>query len=532
MGPRRKARAMGRALEAIRLSRYRDKEDPTTSPARQLATTGQWIASHNHESIGRAEDLDESAYKKSPFARPQLGDWLTYRKTEFDIVVWASLDRAVRRMTDMSELASWAKENNKTLAFCSGPSGGALVLDMSSENPVAELIAQVLAFAAQMEAFNDRERALGAREYLRQVRRYAGGWTSFGYSPASLGKGKGFALEPDEYAPIAERMAEDILAGNGPSYVARWLNAENIPTSKDIVRIRTDKEPKGHKWNHTGVQQILRSRAICGITEVNGEVVRGDDGLPIRFAEPIIDDHTWRRVQDALDGISKPLKIQRKDSPWLVGLAECTVCGKPLYSNRQTVKGKTYEYLRCLGVRQGTCHTRNIKRHELEEYVDNEINERVDGKPYIEPRTIEGRNYAAEIATIREAILDIGGKVTLADTLGESADTERAQLAVLKTRLNNLRNMKDEPDRIVYVQTGISTAQHWANLDGRGKHAMLVSHGSKVRAQQTSAGLQAEFDPGTLARPVPTVVSSVPEDGPAMEPSALDSAFGHSGQVN
>jgi len=523
---------MGRALEAIRLSRYRDKEDPTTSPVRQLATTGQWIASHNHESVGKAEDLDESAYKKSPFARPQLGDWLTYRKTEFDIIVWASLDRAVRRMTDMSELASWAKENNKTLAFCSGPSGGALVLDMSSENPVAELIAQVLAFAAQMEAFNDRERALGAREYLRQVRRYAGGWTSFGYSPASLGKGKGFALEPDEYAPIAERMAEDILAGNGPSYVASWLNAEDIPTSKDIVRIRTGKEPKGHKWNHTGVQQILRSRAICGITEVNGEIVRGDDGLPIRFAEPIIDDHTWRRVRDALDGISKPLKIQRKDSPWLVGLTTCIACGKPLYSNRQTMKGKTYEYLRCLGVREGTCHTRNIKRYELEEYVDKEINEKVDGKPYVEPRTIEGRNYAAEMATIREAILDIGGKVTLADTLGESADTERAQLAVLKTRLNNLRNMKDEPDRIVYVQTGISTAQHWANLDGRGKHAMLISHGAKVRAAQTSAGLQKEFDPGTLARPVPTVVSSVPEDGPALEPSALERAFGHSGQVS
>jgi len=482
--------------------------------------------------VGKAEDLDESAYKKSPFARPQLGDWLTYRKTEFDIIVWASLDRAVRRMTDMSELASWAKENSKTLVFCSGPSGGALVLDMSSENPVAELIAQVLAFAAQMEAFNDRERALGAREYLRQVGRYAGGWTSFGYGPVSLGKGKGFALEPDEYAPAVRRMAEDILAGNGPSYVARWLNAENIPTSKDIVRIRTDKEPKGHKWNHWSVQQILRSRAVCGITEVNGEIVRGDDGLPIRFAEPIIDDHTWRRVQNALDKTSKPLKIQRKDSPWLVGLTFCMVCRKPLYSNRQTMKGKTYEYLRCLGVREGTCHTRNIKRHELEEYVGNWINETVDGRPYVEPRTIEGRNYAAEMATIREAILDIGGKVTLADTLGESADTERAQLAVLKTRLNNLRNMKDEPDRIVYVQTGISTAQHWANLHGRGKHAMLVSHDVKVRAQQTSAGLHVEIEPGTLAGPKPTVVSFVPEDGPALEPSALDHAIGHSGQVS
>jgi DNA invertase Pin-like site-specific DNA recombinase len=489
-----------RALEASRLSRYRDQEDPTTSITRQRATTGQWVASHGLRSIGRAEDLDESAYKKSPFARPDLGNWLTYRKTEFDYIVWASLDRAVRRMTDMSELASWAKENGKTLVFCSGPSGGALVLDMSSANPVAELIAQVLAFAAEMEAYNDRERALGAREYLRQVGRYAGGWTSFGYGPVSLGKGKGFELEPDEYAPIVERMADDILAGNGPSYVARWLNAENIPTSKDIVRIRTGKEPKGHKWSHWSVQQILRSRAICGITEVNGEIVRGDDGLPIRFADWIIDDHTWRLIQDVLDGISKPRKIQRKDSPWLVGLSTCMACGKPLYSNRQTVKGKTYEYLRCLGVREGTCHTRNIKRSELEEYVNTEINETVDGKPYVEPRTIEGRNYAAEIATIREAIVDIGGKVTLADALGESADTERAQLAVLKTRLNNLRNMKDEPDRIVYVQTGISTAQHWANLNGRGRHAMLISHGAKVRAMQTSEGLQAEFDPGTLAR--------------------------------
>jgi site-specific DNA recombinase len=488
-----------RALKSVRLSRFRGEADPTTSPDRQSATIDRYIEANNLKAIdGQALDLDESAYKLSPFARPQLGDWLTYRRSEFDIVIWAALDRAVRRMSDMSELAKWARENSKILIFCSGPGGGALVLDMTNANPVAELIAQVLAFAAEMEAYNDRERALGTREYLRQVGRYAGGWTSFGYGPVKLGKGKGFALEPDQYAPLVRRMVDDILAGNGPSYCARWLNAENIPTSKDIVRIRVGKEPQGHKWRYVGVLQILRSRAICGITEVKGEIVRGDDGLPLRFAEPIIDDATWRRVQSCLDGLSAPVKVQRRNSPWLVGLAVCAVCGEPLYSNRPTVKGKTYEYLRCLGVRERTCHTRNIKRVDLEEFVEKWINKNLAGAPYVELRTVEGRNYAAEMATIREAILDIGGKVTLADTLGESADIERAQLAVLKTRLNNLRHMKDEPDRIEYVQTGLTVPQHWANLNSRGKHAMLLSHGAKVRAQQTGAGLQAEFEPGTL----------------------------------
>src|SRR5262249_28137985 len=157
------------------------------------------------------------------------------------------------------------------------------------------------------------------------------------------------------------------------------------------------------------------------------EVVRGDDGLPVRFAEPIIDDHTWRKVQNALSRTSKPLKIQRKDSPWLVGLTFCIVCGKPLYSNRQTMKGKTYEYLRCSGVRAGTCHTRNVRLASLEEYVDGWVVETFVGAPYVETRTIEGVNHAAEIATIKASIVDIGGKLTLADTLGESAEDEQVR---------------------------------------------------------------------------------------------------------
>src|SRR5258707_10073801 len=93
-----------RALRGIRLSRYRGEEDPTTSPTRQLATIDRHISAHDLDAVGTALDLDESAYKMSPFARPELGNWLEYRKNEFDIIIWASLDRAARRMSDMSAL--------------------------------------------------------------------------------------------------------------------------------------------------------------------------------------------------------------------------------------------------------------------------------------------------------------------------------------------------------------------------------------------------------------------------------------------
>jgi DNA invertase Pin-like site-specific DNA recombinase len=108
---------MARALKAIRLNRCR-KEDPTVSPDVQEKNIDKWIADSHHTPLKEtAADLDVSAYKVGPFARPQLGKWLIYRKSEFDLVVWARLDRAIRNMADMSDLVRWAKEDKETLVF-------------------------------------------------------------------------------------------------------------------------------------------------------------------------------------------------------------------------------------------------------------------------------------------------------------------------------------------------------------------------------------------------------------------------------
>lgn len=490
---------MARALGAIRLSVMRE-DDPTSSPVVQRKSILSWCSNNGHgEPIGWAEDLDESAYKVGPFARPDLGDWLNYKAKQYDLIVWASLDRAVRRMADMSALADWARRENKVLVFVRGPGGDSLILDMRKSNPIADLIVLIYAFAAEMEAYNDRERVIASRAYLRMQKRYAGGWTPFGYAPVSLGKGKGYALVPDKYADTLRDMVSLTLKGIGPSEIAERLNADHIPTSKDILRIRKGKPAKGLTWKYPAVIGILRSRAMCGITELDGKVVRGEDGEPIQFGEPIIDYAIYERVQRALDKLSKPHNRQRKDSPWLVGASVCNACGGNLWAKHQVNHGKDYHYMVCANVRYNKCSaSRQMRQDAIEAKATEIIGKRWPTLPYMISRTIEGINHAPEMATVQAAIKDIAGDIALAEAMGEDARDNRVKLDILKARLVALRNMPDEPDRIVFEDSGITIPQHWANLDGRGRHAMLVSHKAKIKAEMTDHGLVVDIDPGTL----------------------------------
>src|SRR5215469_15050740 len=179
---------MARALKLVRLSRYRT-EDPTTSPDVQEKIVDEWIERNGHTLAGTAANLVCRNIKVGSFARPEAGNWLTYRKREFDLAVWARQDRAIRNMADMSDLVRWAKENKKTLVFVKGPGGETMTLDMTS-GAFAEFIAMVYAFAAQAEAQADSERVTETRAFMRAVGRYAGGWTPFGFRPFARDTGK------------------------------------------------------------------------------------------------------------------------------------------------------------------------------------------------------------------------------------------------------------------------------------------------------------------------------------------------------
>ncbi|MEU8827758.1 recombinase family protein [Streptomyces sp. NPDC048636] len=176
------------ALSAIRLS---VRTDETTSPGRQRGANQQSAQALGARIVGEAEDLDVSASKTTPFERPELSKWLA-EPSRFDMILWWRLDRAVRSMADMHDLAKWARTYRKMLVFAEGP-GGMLKLDFRNPlDPIAEIMVTLLAFAAQMEAQAIRERAQGATAAMRTMAlRWRGARPPYGYMPAPMPDGAG-----------------------------------------------------------------------------------------------------------------------------------------------------------------------------------------------------------------------------------------------------------------------------------------------------------------------------------------------------
>ncbi|WP_399495254.1 recombinase family protein [Streptomyces sp. P9(2023)] len=87
--------------------------DATTSPERQRETSTAARTAIGGVEAGWATDLDVSAVKVRPADRPDLGNWMLNRTDDFDGIIWARLDRAVRSMADMADLGRWAKQRRK-----------------------------------------------------------------------------------------------------------------------------------------------------------------------------------------------------------------------------------------------------------------------------------------------------------------------------------------------------------------------------------------------------------------------------------
>lgn len=102
-----------RALAAVRISHL---TDVTTAPERQRNTVRMCAEQLGITVIAEAADLGVSARRTSPFERPSLSSWLR-RPDEYDAIVWAHVDRAVRSVADMRELVAWAKKHARTLVF-------------------------------------------------------------------------------------------------------------------------------------------------------------------------------------------------------------------------------------------------------------------------------------------------------------------------------------------------------------------------------------------------------------------------------
>ncbi|QDB79532.1 recombinase family protein [Georgenia wutianyii] len=199
------------------------------------------------------------------------------------VIVWA-LDRADRRGADV--LAGLLTRHAATGRRILGVDG----TDTSDERQ--RLATIIRGEIAREEAENIAKRVTRTKRTRRADGRWLGGRPPFGLRVV---EGR---VEPDpDTAPVARRIADEVLSGRSLWSIAADLNAEEIPSPSGVV--------KG--WRVNSLSQILRAPAFAGLQSVRERKPSG--GWPA-IADVYLDEETRRPVSVGV-GVITPAERSR-----------------------------------------------------------------------------------------------------------------------------------------------------------------------------------------------------------------------------
>jgi DNA invertase Pin-like site-specific DNA recombinase len=321
-----------RALLSIRLSVLTDE---TTSPIRQELDLRKLALERGRRVVGVASDLNVSATKVPPWKRKELGDWLNNRAPEFDEILFWKLDRFVRRLTDLSTMIDWCLKYGKNLLSKHDS------IDLTTT--AGKMMTTIIGGIAEIEAANTSTRITSLWDYARTQTDWVVGKPTYGYDTTENEDGRVvLAINEEAYRALhwcrraalrpkpasARRMARVLIrAGTcGPG----------LTTSTMLRRLRNP-GLMGYRVEENKVGGVRRSK-----------IVLGNDGKPIRVADPIFTEEEFESLQAALDrrGKNQPTRAPGGATKFL-GVLLCYDCGANMMVQKTTHKGRAYEYLRC-----------------------------------------------------------------------------------------------------------------------------------------------------------------------------------------
>jgi DNA invertase Pin-like site-specific DNA recombinase len=474
------------------------------------------VGANDHSVVGWAEDIDVSG-AIDPFETPQLGEWLSRRAPEWDVLCAWKLDRLGRNAIHLNKLFGWCGEHDKTVVSCSES------IDLG--NWAGRMLASVIAGLAEGELEAIRERQRSSRSKLRETARWAGGKPPFGYKAVKRDDGKGWSLEVDPLArKVIRRIVDDVLGGKPVTRIARELTCEGYRTptayyaaqkaGRPALRWAAHEKPSG-KWATTPLRNMLRSKALRGYVQYNGETVRDDDGMPIQIAEPLVALDEWELLQAALDRIQRSRRgIRRLRASPLAGIAVCLECGLTLHHDRNTANaGDVYRYYRCQNQ-----DTAMIPAERLESLVEESFLAEVGDIEVRDRVWAPGDSNGAEL---RKAVNGYDELVTAA---GRTVSTTaklclQRQLASLDARIAELETSPGRAARWEYRPTGETYRSVWETSDTDARRELLRKSGITVAASISGVeGKRSASNPGQLKFElrIPTEIKA--GDGPLSLP--------------
>lgn len=432
-----------RALVVVRLSRV---TDATTSPARQLEACVELCKQRGYDVVGTAEDLDVSAGKTTPFTRPQLGDWLTNRHKEFDVLVVFRMDRIVRRLLDLADLIRWCQTHSVALV-----SATEAFLDLTME--FGDVVALLVAKVAEMELTAISERNRSAAQHNMQQGKYRGGPPPWGYKAEKI-DGDWRFVQDDEQVSVINEVVRRVLDGEPLRQVAADLTDRAVLTPRDRVNQLKGREIRGYSWHSAKIREMLTSKSLLGHAVTANGSIRNDDGSPIIRATPILERDVFEQVQVELAGRENRKEPTKRSKSLLLRVIYCGVCGKPAYKLKGG-KGRQDRY-RCASAQyKSTCGNGMVLIADADEVLTDAVMFEL-GDKYRRDRVWDaGSDHSAELAEIDDTLAD------LTDQLGTGAfrkgtrQRERldARIADLAERQAQLATQATRPAGWTWVAT-------------------------------------------------------------------------------
>ena len=490
-----------RAVVGARVS-HLDDDKANTRKVSHLAQTEEgerWAQSKGYTVVGRFEDLGVSAGKTTPFERPDLGKWLTPERIhEWDVLVFAKIDRAFRSTSDCVEFAKWIQANKKILAFA----GDGVVLDYlhpkkdSLDQMMSEFFIYVGSFFAAIELSRFKTRATDRLDYLRMTDRVSHGVPPLGYRtvPHPSGKGKALERDPEGYKLLHEIKAKLVDENQSLTSIVRWLNDEG--RASNVSRARGGDK----KWSVSTLKRTLMSKRTQGFrvmavhesapTDANpdrklrtGEkLVLDREGQPIRMAEPTFSDEEWTQIQGVLGARTTSGKARQMTPNPLAGIGycgailhrpdcvyegwrgrcDCPRCGAALsLHRRRSSSGKEHTYVRC-GRSPGGC--RGAKRLEdVEAVLEDQFLEAYGDREMTKLVFIPGEDRSAELAQTEQSLERLRWESD--NGLVDDEDLYRSRLLALVNRKSELQSETVVAARWEPVGTGRTYRELWSDPD-------------------------------------------------------------------
>jgi len=427
----------------------------------------------------------------SPFKRPVLGPKLLDLDS-WSVLAVARFDRVSRSVRDFSDLIEWLKEHDKLLVCLDPP------IDLST--PGGRAFAQMLAVFAEYERELIRERVADSWHDLKDEGKWPGGVVPFGRVPVLDASG-GWRLAPDpQYAPVVFQMVRKYLAGDAYGPIADWLNAEGIPQSRDVQRIRrallhakeSGQEPpapaqiiKGKGWTVNGVRQVLTSPTIGGLLpDSDGGLRRDADNLVVRI-DPLIPAEDYERLRLALRDRAYASRVNTSN---LSSVAYCFLCSAPMHITAyDSSEGKRYRYYICDGARAGKCRSLRVPASLLEDLAEQEFLATVGEQYILEPVYIAAVDHSTELADVIEAIGHLEAGYQSGKVYKGAGGFER-----FATMMNNLEERRDRlaaieptPARVEYRKTNTTFTQKWQATDQAGRRHLMAESGFRIYYART-----------------------------------------------